>query len=211
MRVVVVGTGTEVGKTFVATALAAAFRRAGWRTAGVKPVESGGGLGGWADAAALASAAGGGPGRPLYGFVPPLSPHLAARRAGDEVQIASVVGWVDRMRDERVVVETAGGLLTPLSDSATNLSLVEALMPCRLVVVASDRLGVLHDVGCVRAVLRERGLWAQAVVVLSAPAVADASTGTNGPELVRLGWCAAVVVAGRDEDVGDRVASALEG
>jgi dethiobiotin synthetase len=45
VRIVVVGTGTEVGKTHVTTALVRAAVRAGLQAVGLKPVESGVGTG----------------------------------------------------------------------------------------------------------------------------------------------------------------------
>jgi dethiobiotin synthetase len=85
-----------------------------------------------------------------------------------------------------LLVELAGGLFTPLDDTSTNAELVEGLLPARLLLVAPDRLGVLHDVGaCVRAA-RASGLVVDALV-LSAPSQPDATTGSNAGELERLG------------------------
>ena len=53
------------------------------------------------------------------------------------------------------------------------------------VLVASDRLGVLHDVCATLAAMRAHGACPD-YLVLSAPAQADASTGTNAAELRRL-------------------------
>jgi dethiobiotin synthetase len=54
---------------------------------------------------------------------------------------------------------------------------VRAIEPSVTILVAPDRLGVLHDVtACARK-----------VIVLSAPRTPDASTGTNAAELESLG------------------------
>jgi len=58
--------------------------------------------------------------------------------------------------------------------------------------VAPDRLGVLHDVVGALTAMQSRGRspdW----LVLSAPAQADASTGTNAAELRQLGVRPAVI------------------
>jgi dethiobiotin synthetase len=230
MRIVIVGTGTNVGKTHLGVALVGALRRAGRVVCGLKPVESGvpaGEIG--PDARALAEA-----GvfhvkqPPPYALPEPVSPHLAARHAGCRIELAPILRWVDahggastveyspaeqmgrrpaewtagsalEPASERptepmagpfaecLVVETAGGLLSPLGPSLTNLDLAAALEPTCWILVGVDRLGVLHDVAACMLALRT--LCSPAViplVVLQAPSEADASTGTNAEELLHL-------------------------
>jgi dethiobiotin synthetase len=88
---------------------------------------------------------------------------------------------------EVIVVETAGGLFTPLDDARTNVDLVRALMPASVLLVAPDRLGVLHDVGACVAAASARGIAIDAIA-LSAAATSDASAGTNAAELARIGY-----------------------
>src|SRR3954453_8914730 len=88
----ITGTGTGVGKTYVASLIAMALRAAGKRVGGYKPVASGceflNGKITSPDAAALWEAAG----RPgtleqvcPQLFAAPLAPHLAARAEGKQV------------------------------------------------------------------------------------------------------------------------------
>ena len=81
--------------------------------------------------------------------------------------------------------ELPGGLFSPLSETATNADLIRRLDPWRVLLVAPDRLGVLHDV-----IATSRAAQAEDVridgVILSAPAMPDASTGTNAEELGRV-------------------------
>jgi len=188
VRVVVVGTGTGVGKTHLCVALLQALSLQGRSAVGLKPVESGLGEG-ESDAERLAGASmfhvkHSAP----YGLPDPVSPHLAARRAGVEISTTVIADWVTNCAAPWTIVETAGGLLTPLAPGITNLDLARALAPDLLVLVGVDRLGVLHDVSACLLALRT---WAsslpEAVVVLQAPEVADRSTGTNADELVTLG------------------------
>ena len=60
-----------------------------------------------------------------------------------------------------------------------------ALDPAIWLLVASDRLGVLHDVNSTLAAMQAKSA-APAALVLSAPGEPDASTGTNSHELRRL-------------------------
>jgi dethiobiotin synthetase len=189
-RVVVVGVGTGVGKTHVAEALLRRLVAEGEDAVGLKPVESG-----WApatsDARRLAVAAGRGA-EPRYALVDPVSPHLAARREGVRITLEAVAAWVDSHVGGWQVVEAAGGVATPLAPGLTNAELVGRLAAGGVVLAAVDRLGVLHEVGAAVAVLGELARR-RTVVALSAPEVADASTGTNGAELVELGLVPAVV------------------
>jgi dethiobiotin synthetase len=131
---------------------------------------------------------------PLYSYPDPVAPALAARRSGKPIDIRAIASWVDSVRftshastDRHVVVETAGGVFSPVGDGATNYDIALALDPAIWVLVASNRLGVLHDVGsCLRA-LAALGRSPDAIV-LSAPAEADASTPYNADELRRQGF-----------------------
>jgi dethiobiotin synthetase len=197
--VLIVGTGTAVGKTHVGCALLETWAELGIEVAGLKPVESGtADLAGRSDQARLVDAS-----RAfhvkrgtsstfhvkpsLYDLSEPVSPHLAARRAGIRLELSAIRTWVLSHAAPVVVVETAGGLFSPLTDEAvTNADLVTTLRPAALVLVAPDRLGVLHDLTATLGLAAARGL-PQAAVVLSAPERADPSTGTNEAELARLG------------------------
>jgi dethiobiotin synthetase len=130
-----------------------------------------------------------------YVFREPISPHLAARRAGVTLDRARIVADARRLRDEHEVVllETAGGLLSPLDTGFTNLDLVRDLAPETVILVATDRLGVLHDVAAALGAAQAKSLSVDAIV-LSAPETADASTGTNRDELSTVfGWEVAAV------------------
>jgi dethiobiotin synthetase len=185
VRIVVAGTGTGVGKTHVAVALVSVTRGVG-----LKPIECGpAGVGG-TDSERLAAASttpvsretGGG--QPPYRFDPPVSPHLAARQAGLRIDLGRIRSWVAGHAGA-AVVETAGGLFTPLGVGLTNFDLMRALEPAALVLVAPNRLGVLHDLTAALGLARSLGRSPDAVV-LSAYDPPDASSATNADELVRL-------------------------
>src|SRR5438067_13438467 len=83
-RTVVCGAGTGVGKTHVACALAAEWRRREVPAVALKPIESGFDemRKETSDAAYLALAAGSPFRRPCYALREPVSPHRAARAEG---------------------------------------------------------------------------------------------------------------------------------
>jgi dethiobiotin synthetase len=181
---IITGTGTSIGKTHVAEALILAWRRQTARVVGLKPVESGVQDGSETDEARLGAVSSFHVKHAPYRLTAPLSPHLAAREEGIAIDLETICAFVDsgRQQADATVVELPGGLFTPLTEKASNADLVSVLAPSVVLLVAPDRLGVLHDVAaCMRAAatksVRIDG------VVLVAPGLSDASTGRNAQEL----------------------------
>jgi dethiobiotin synthetase len=194
----VTGTGTEVGKTHVAALVARDLVAAGVSVGVYKPAASGcrrmAGELVSDDAVALWEAAG----RPLsleavcpQRFEAPLAPHLAARAEGRRVDPELLRRGVRAWRDacDMLLVEGAGGLMSPLSDDDYNADLAIDL-GAPLLVVAPDRLGVINDTlqtvitASVIDSLRPGRELRIAGVVLNEPTVeGDPSRATNADEL----------------------------
>ena len=190
---VVTGTGTSIGKTHLTAALLGAWSRMLVESgtprpeiAGLKPVETGVAPGAANDAETLEQASTFHVKRfpPPYMLARAVSPHLAAADAGRTIELEVIQSYVDEVRDraQGVVVELAGGLFTPLSPALSNADVARALVADAVVLVAPDRLGVLHDVAAATRAAAAMGLTI-AGIVLVAPAHADTSTGTNAHEL----------------------------
>ncbi|MBI2391800.1 MAG: dethiobiotin synthase [Deltaproteobacteria bacterium] len=179
MIVAVTGTGTGVGKTTVAIALVRALAACGLRVGAFKPVETGGDEDG--RALARASGADAGPG---VGLRTPVAPNVAARLEGVVLDPAALRREaVERAaRVDVLVVEPPGGLYSPLTDELTAADWLRDLEPARLLLVAPNRLGVLHDVEACRRALRADGL-AMDAVVLTGGSAADPAVATNDREL----------------------------
>lgn len=148
----VTGTDTGVGKTKVAVALITALAQRGHRVIGMKPVASGAemtheGLRS-ADAEALRRAAnapaGYGDVNP-YMFAPATAPHLAARAAGVEIRIETILEHYRRLAEaaEYLVVEGVGGWLVPLSARETTADLARVL-DAPVILVVGLRLGAIN-------------------------------------------------------------------
>lgn len=180
--VVITGTGTGVGKTVLSTLLVRRRIRRGLTVGAFKPLCSGG----RGDALALEAALAGGQSldsiNPWH-FGAPLSPALAARLERRIVTLAEVVAHVRRSSPgaDLVLVEGAGGLLSPLTADGDSRDLV-ARLGARPVLVASNRLGVIHEVRATLACLSP-ALRSRTPVVLMAPAVPDESTSRNARSL----------------------------
>jgi dethiobiotin synthetase len=192
----ITGTGTGVGKTFVAALIARSLAAAGKRVGVYKPVASGcesrDGQLVSPDAIALWEAAG----RPgtlaqvcPQLFAAPLAPHLAARAEGRRVDAdllrTGLKFW--RESSDIVLVEGAGGLLSPLIDEDYNADLAEEF-GYPLVVVAANVLGTINatlQTLVVADTFRE-GLSIAGIVLNSPQILADdSSTDSNADELRR--------------------------
>jgi dethiobiotin synthetase len=176
--VCVTGSDTGVGKT-VLTSLVTRFLRAqGHAVAALKPVCSGG----REDAIRLWEAAG--KVLPLdrvnpWHFRAPIAPPLAARQSAQTLRWSALLRHVRKAGQafEIVVVEGAGGLLSPMAKGNDCRDLIEELRASVLVVVP-NRLGAVNQARLVLAALPSAAAR-RAVVVLTAPAVSDRATSTN--------------------------------
>ena len=174
----ITGTGTGTGKTVLTALLARFLRRAGRRVAALKPVCSGG----RADAHALHAALGGGLSlaeiNPWH-FRAALAPVLAARRERRRVGRAQITAHLRRLQKhfDWLLVEGAGGLLSPLGEQVDARDLIAALR-ARPVIVGRNTLGVVNNLRLTLAALPPAAR-ARAVVVLMTPRRPDAATRTN--------------------------------
>jgi dethiobiotin synthetase len=87
---------------------------------------------------------------------------------------------------ELTLFETAGAVFSPVNETSTNFDLARAIGEALWILVAPDRLGVLHDVATTLECMSTRGRSPD-VILLSQPDPTDTSAGTNRAELERLG------------------------
>ncbi|MEU5719275.1 dethiobiotin synthase [Streptomyces sp. NPDC020403] len=182
---VVSGTGTEIGKTIVTAAVAAAFRDR--RVAVLKPAQTGLAPGEPGDAAEVARLAGGHvTAVELARFPDPLAPGTAARRAGlAPVRPYEVAEAAQKLAadHELVLVEGAGGLLVRFDGEGSTLADAARLMASPVLVVAPAGLGTLNATALTTEALRTRGLVCTGVVVGSMPAEPDLAARCNIDDL----------------------------
>ena len=162
----ITGTDTGVGKTLVSAALLHALARYHPRVVGMKPVAAGteliDGVPANDDVLALRAASNCRVPPELDNPVllpDPVSPHIAAARAGVRIDIAHLVACHRALaqRADAVVVEGAGGFQVPLSATETGADLAQALgLP--VVLVVGLRLGCLNHALLTAESIRARGL-----------------------------------------------------
>lgn len=167
--VFVTGTGTEVGKTVVAAAIARTLASEGQRVHVFKPTVTGLEEEGETDHALLRRASGSAQSDEEiapYRYDPPASPHLAAALTGEEIdpgrlREAAQAAAVDA---DALVCEGVGGLLVPLSPTYLVRDLA-ADLDYPLVVVAPPGLGTINHTLLTVESARAAGLEVAAVVL----------------------------------------------
>jgi dethiobiotin synthetase len=180
----VTGTGTDIGKTYVSCALIRALKARGAVVDAFKPVVSGfdpkDAAG--SDPARLAAALGD-PGA-VFRIAPrrylaPLSPNIAARLEGQTLalddMVIDAVARAAEIRDGLLLVEGAGGVMSPLTDGETNLDMIAALN-APVLLVAGSYLGTISHVLTALVALRAAKAEVAAVVM---------SESLDAPDLVQ--------------------------
>jgi dethiobiotin synthetase len=174
----ITGTDTGAGKTVLTALLAGFLRGRKINVAACKPVCSGG----RDDAVALHAALGGAltlaEVNPWH-FRAALAPALAARRERKAVKLAQVRAHIRVLQKQFavVLVEGAGGLLSPLGEDFDSRDLIRALRATPII-VAQNKLGVVNHILLTLEAL-PKNLRRQASVVLMSPPKSDSVTASN--------------------------------
>ena len=199
----VVGTDTGVGKTFVATAIVRALRAQGVHVGAYKPVVSGCETGGdespvWSDIALLDEATGHqfpddriGPQR----FRAPLAPPVAARlegRAVDRKLLRAGFDWW-RGQVDSIIVEGAGGLLSPIAEGETVADLAGDLgLP--VLIVSRLGLGAINQTLLTVEAAQRRKLKLAGILINDCDDCADSLAGETNPGLLAE-YCSVPILA----------------
>lgn len=180
----VAGTGTDVGKTYISAGLIRAAKARGQKVVALKPILSGAPDIGdpefaATDAAKFLEALQ----HPLdeahvnaispWRFKAPLSPDMAAHLEGRSVQFDALLDWTrahvrGAPQGSLVLIEGAGGVMSPLTPQNTNLDLLAAL-GAPVLLVCGNYLGTLsHTLTAVEALKARNAALASIVINESA-------------------------------------------
>src|ERR1700734_603385 len=181
----ITGTDTGVGKTVLTALLVKFLRGRGVNAAALKPVCSGG----RADARKIFAATNGvlsldeiNP----WHFRASIAPLLAARRENKKVKSRQVLAHIRAMqkRFEILLVEGAGGLLSPLGEDFDSRDLIFALraMP---IIVAQNKIGAVNQILLTMEAL-PRDLRNKTRAVLMSPRKPDVATKSNAKLLAQF-------------------------
>jgi dethiobiotin synthetase len=161
-KILVTGTDTGVGKTFVSGELIRLVRERGLRVKACKPLESGveniqdsdayylsQKLQGIQDVEDVA----------MYRLEEPLSPHIAAKRQGVQISKPALIERIETLAKdtELLIVEGAGGLCVPILNDYTFADLARDT-ELSILFVAANKLGVINHLLLSNAHAVSRGL-----------------------------------------------------
>jgi dethiobiotin synthetase len=158
--VVVAGTGTEVGKTWVTAETCRALRAGGLSVAARKPAQSfePGTPAEQLDSFVLAAATGEDPeavcpARSSYpaAMAPPMAAAALGRPAVGVAEMVDAIRWPARI--DVGFVETAGGVRSPAAVDGDNVDLIDAIRPGLVLLVAEAGLGAINLVRVCAAAL----------------------------------------------------------
>ncbi len=155
----ITGTDTNVGKTVLSALLCAALPARYW-----KPIQTGSVEG--TDRKQVIAWTGISPDQALpeaYIFDDPVSPHLAAERAGKEIRLENIT--IPTVATSSLVVEGAGGVLAPVNSHQFIADLIlHLLMP--VVLAARSTLGTINHTVMSLKVLRSYKIEVRGVVLI---------------------------------------------
>lgn len=152
-RIFVTGIGTGIGKTFVSAILVEALQADYW-----KPIQAGD-LDN-SDAMKVRQLIS----NPVstvhpeaYRLTQPLSPQAAAEIDGVKIDIEKIRSAIPNVKDRRLIIEGAGGAMSPVSDSLVVLDLIE-LLEAEAVIVSRHYLGSINHTLLTIDVMRRRSI-----------------------------------------------------
>lgn len=180
------GTDTDAGKTYISTLILKHLQSLGQTAIGYKPVCSGG----RADAHFLLEASS--PGATLDEVNPcwyhtPLSPMMAAQFENRPVVLETLVAGFEALRgkSDHLLVEGAGGWLTPLAPGQTMADLAVALkLPVLLVI--NNRLGAINHALLTLESIAAKGLTCVGIILNYPKDERDPASISNRAALARF-------------------------
>ena len=200
----ITGTDTDVGKTYIASALVRHFVQQGLQTVGMKPVAAGAELVNGrllnSDVTALIKAGNVDADVKLinpYVFAPAIAPHIAAEQDGASVSIDNIQQAFDALQAQSdvVVVEGAGGFRVPINREQTMADLaIQLNLP--VIMVVGIRLGCINHALMTAGSIKATGLnlvgWVANRIDPDMPALAENVTTLKAmikaPCIADVGW-----------------------
>lgn len=171
---IVAGIGTDIGKTHVSCALLRLWRAQGKACAALKPVLSGIEDGAPNDATRLLEALGETPNPAAiariapWRFKAPLAPPAAAALEGKSLDLDDIVrACTDALAQPaapHILIETAGGVMSPLTNEHTMLDLIERVRQ-PVILVAASYLGAISHTLTALAALDARKADVAAIII----------------------------------------------
>lgn len=169
------GTGTDIGKTYVTCMLLRQLQEQGFKTRAIKPVISGfdENVAEQTDSGLLLRQMGIeatlkniekiSPWR----FEAPLPPHLVAENEGRPLNFDHIARFCQKQAEENLdflLIEGAGGIMTPLTYHHTILDLIKRL-GCHCLLVAGSSLGTISHTLSAIACIKQFGITLDGIII----------------------------------------------
>lgn len=178
-RFFITATGTDQGKTLVTAALCWQLRQQQKEVVALKPIVSGGTEDSQLILRALEKT-----NTPEninaispWQFTAPLSPDEAARQEGKKIDLDEVVECCLQPKSEIMLIEGAGGVMSPLSEAALNIDLIMAV-DAPVILVSASYLGCVSHILSALSVLRDHAVDIAGVVLSEVDATAQSAETT---------------------------------
>ncbi len=145
----ITGTGTDVGKTLIASIVTEALQADYW-----KPVQAGFSEG--TDSLRIKDLISNDQTKihaELYLLEMPASPHLSAPAEGKEIKIKEIIHHLPKTKNQ-LIIEGAGGLMVPLNKKKLILDLIKKLK-AKVIIVSKNELGSINHSLLTAAVLKK--------------------------------------------------------
>jgi len=145
----ITGTGTDVGKTLIASIVTEALQADYW-----KPVQAGFSDG--TDSLRIKDLISNNQTKihpELYLLEMPASPHLSAPAEGKEIKIKEIIHYLPKTK-KQLIIKGAGGLMVPLNQKELILNLIKKLN-ARVIIVSKNELGSINHSLLTAAVLKK--------------------------------------------------------
>lgn len=162
----IAGTDTDVGKTYVSLDLIRSLVKRGEKVGVMKPVSAGceWAQGEWQNADALALIEASNVQQPYsevnpYAYEQFVSPHIAAKLSGRDIDLDLIFDTFQQIkgRSDSVLVEGAGGWLTPISERQSMADIAKKL-DIPVILVVGIKLGCLNHAQLTARAIKEAGL-----------------------------------------------------
>lgn len=173
-KLFIVGTGTDVGKTYVTALIVKKIKEAGYSSAYYKAAMSGNDRGedGIIPGDAVFVKQCSGITQALsemspYLYEKPLSPHLAAKREGNPIRLERVMEGLKKLNHyDYITMEGLGGILCPLSYDDEELWLEDVIRESEVgcLLVADAGLGTINAVGLSAFYMKEKGIPLKGII-----------------------------------------------
>jgi len=190
MNIFITGTDTDVGKTVVTAGLASAVRSLGYSVGVFKPVQTGSFKKNnklispdlefvkSVDDSILTYA--------LYNFKEPAAPSLAADLEGINIDIDKIVEDYKELgkKCDFVIVEGAGGLLTPIKDSFSMRDLIK-ILDLSLIIVARPDLGTINHTLLTIEAAKNKNIKIAGIIISNYPSETENAAIRNAPAMIK--------------------------